>query len=136
MRIAVLIIGLLLGLLMFMQSFTIMALGGAIGSDDPSGALGVMVAVLWLIGCGFVIGFPRTSTILFVVAAVLAIATGANTDYSDMTMWGFVSIGLAVMSFFGWRGKKRDEAERRDEKARQEARDAQLASMLSQRMVE
>ena len=55
MRVAVLIIGLLLGLLMFLQSVLVYGLSDATNADDTDAmAVGVMVALLWLIACAFV----------------------------------------------------------------------------------
>jgi len=129
MRIAGLIIGLLLGLLMFLQSLLIAAFGD--GDAGAGGALGLLVAIMWLISCGLVIGFPLASTIGFIVAALFAMIA-ATTGFSDMGVWAGVSLVLAVMSFFGWRGKRSQDRERDEERHRQYQRDQMLLHMMQQ----
>ena len=51
---------------------------------------------------------PMVSVISFAIAAVLGFAAGATTDFSDMSIWGGVAAVLAVMSFFGHRGLKKE----------------------------
>ena len=132
MRIAVLILGLLLGLVMFLQTFV----GGilsSIGDDETmqqAFAVGILVSLLWLVGCALVLPFPLASVISFVLAALFAFAISG--DYPDMGAWGTVALILAAMSFFGWLGKRRDRREQRAERQRQEERDARLESLLTQ----
>lgn len=131
MRIAVLIIGLLLGLLVFLQSFVIAALGG--DSDiGAGGAVGLIVAIMWLLACGLVIGFPRVSMVIFLVAGLFAFI-GATSGYTDLNLWGSASLILAAMSFFGWRGKREQDREREAERERQHHRDRMLVEMMRQR---
>lgn len=105
MRIAVLIIGLILMVLVGMQSCAVMV-GGEITSDTDTsegGAVGILVAFLFLLGSALVMGFPRVSMVLFILASLLGFAAGSTTDFSDMIFWGVVGAGLAIMSFFGSR---------------------------------
>lgn len=126
MRIAVLIIGLLLGLLMFIQTVLIGILGGVAEDEAMStaGAVGFLVAIAWLVACALVIAFPLVSTILFVLAGLMAF--GVSGDYPDMGVWGVVSLILAVMSFFGWIGKRKKER-------RERLREAKMDDLLAGR---
>lgn len=132
MRIAVLILGLLLGLVMFLQAFV----GGILSSmgDDEAmqqaAAVGILVSLLWLVGCALVLPFPLASVISFAIAALFAFAISG--DYPDMGIWGAIALILAAMSFFGWMGKRKDRREKRAERQRQEERDARLEGLLTQ----
>jgi hypothetical protein len=123
MRIAVLIMGLLLGLLMFLQTLAAYVLSDAINDDKSSeaAAVGILMALLWLGACALVIGFPRVSIVLFVSAGVLGFA--ASGDFPDLGIWGGVSLVLAGMSYLGHRGKRKQQAKERerDEMIRQGA---------------
>jgi hypothetical protein len=132
MRIAVLIIGLLLGLLMFLQTVLVYAGASATEQDDLAGAaaVGVFMALLWLVACALVIAFPMISVVLFVLAGVFGFAAGASSDFADLPIWGGVSLVLAAMSFFGWRGKKRSASEAAAERQRQFERDERLESLI------
>lgn len=132
MRIAVLILGLLLGLVMFLQSFVIGILS-SVADDEASGAaaaVGILVSLLWLVGCALVIPFPLVSVISFGIAALFAFAISG--DFPDMGIWGGIALILGAMSFFGWVGKRRDRREKLAERRRQEERDTRLESLLTQ----
>lgn len=121
MRIAVLILGLLLGLLMFFQTFLVYALSGA--TDDPrsgeAGAIGILMAVIWLLACALVIPLPFISMLLFIAAGALGFSMSG--DFADLGVWGGVSLFLAILSFFGWIGKRKaDRRERRRDEWMQE----------------
>jgi hypothetical protein len=78
--------------------------GGALGQDEmmkQGGAVGILVALLFMVGGAFAIPFPIVSLISFLAAAFLGVAAGATTAFSDLTVWGFVAFFLAVLSFFG-----------------------------------
>lgn len=121
MRYAVLIIGLMLTIGLFFQSMAGSALSG-LAEDDELGnaaAIGVWMAFLWLVACGFVIPKPRVSAVLFLLAAPFG-ALGWS-EFPDLQFWSVVSAGLAVMSYLGFRGKQKDRAkeEQRDDLMRQ-----------------
>ena len=123
MRIAVLILGLILGAFMLLQSLLITGLGSAADRQNTAdaGAVGLFMALLWLIGCAVVIPLPRVAMILFIVAGLLGFAVSG--DFPDLGVWGGVSLFLAVLSYFGYRGKRKQQ--------RQEAvRDLQLQESL------
>lgn len=129
MRIAVLIIGLLLGAFMFMQSAVLAVAGDT--DISAGGAIGLIVAFCWLICCALVLSFPLVSTIGFVVSAFFAMIA-ATTGFSDMWLWCAVSVALALMSFFGWKGKKRSDREKSIERDRQNQRDAMFERVMQQ----
>lgn len=111
MRIAVLIIGLCLVMLIGLQSCTVMVGGGL--TEDKSlsggGAIGLLIAFLFIVGSGLAIGVPKASMIVFGIAAFLGIAVGASSSFSDLIVWGVVALVLSVMSFYGIKEKKRKE---------------------------
>jgi hypothetical protein len=41
------------------------------------------------------------------VAVPAPIAAGLSSEFADLAIWGFVALGLAVMSYFGHREKQR-----------------------------
>lgn len=115
MRIATTIISLFLMTIVGFQSCAV-AFGGTLASDESlsgGGAIGMFVAFLFLLGGAFVISFPVVSLSAFVFAAVLALAVGVGSDFSDMSVWAFVALVLATMSFFGMREKNKKAAESR-----------------------
>lgn len=109
MRIAVLILGLILGAIMFFQTLLVYSLSGI--ANDPrsgeSGAVGLFMALLWLVACALVITVPLVSTVVFVIAGLLGFA--ASSNFPDLQTWGLASLILAVMSLIGWFGKRRSE---------------------------
>ena len=78
------------------------------------GPLGLFMAFLLLIGGAFTLAFPFVSALAFFIAGIFGIAGGASTSFGDLTVWGVVSLNLAVFSYFGWREKRK----RREEAAR------------------
>lgn len=116
MKIATGIISLVLMIVVGVQSCGV-ALGSSILHDQSGttgGSLGEFVALLFLLGGAFVFAKPFVSMFFFSLAAIFGWAGGATTMYSDLTIWGFVSLILGIMSFFGWRGdqkKKRAQKE-------------------------
>jgi hypothetical protein len=126
MRIAVLVIGLVLTLGLFIQAFVIFGLSDAIDQEDTqaAGSVGVLMALMWVVGCGLVIPVPRVSMVLFAVAGLLGFAASGN--YPDLAWWGGISEILAVFCYFGYRGKRK--SDRKDAE-----RDALMRKALSAR---
>lgn len=110
MRVAVLILGLVLGAFMLFQTFAVYALSGATSDKTSSGAgaIGILMALLWLIACALVIPLPQISVVPFAVAGVLGIAAASTSKFHDLQIWGIISLVLALLSFFGWRSKRKD----------------------------
>lgn len=132
MRIATLIVGLLIGLLLFIQSWASMAFGDAGLMDEQSstaGAAGFIMALMWLLGSALVISFPRVSIVLFGLSAPLGLFVPTG-DFDDLRFHGGVAIVLAVMAYFGWRGKRVQDREKAAERQRQAERDELLATMV------
>lgn len=125
MRIAVLIIGLILMVALFFQSLTINVLSSAAHTKqtETAGAVGLLMAVIWLVALGMVIPKPRISAVLFVIAAIVGAAGWA--DFPDLQLWSGVSVALAVLSYIGYRGKVKQEATGA-------ARDATMQQLLTQ----
>lgn len=101
MRIAVLILALCLTLFVGLQSCALTIAGGVAGQDEvvEAAGIGMSVAVLFAAGAAFVTAFPILSAAIFGFAAVLAFSfTG---EFDDLSTWGTVAVGLAVMSFSG-----------------------------------
>lgn len=115
MRIATMILGLILMVIVGLQSCAV-SFGGSIAGQqraEEGGAVGILVALLFLIGSAFALVFPLVSLAAFLVAGLFALGAGATTPFTDLTIWGWVSLVLAVLSFFGWREKRK----RRQEEA-------------------
>jgi len=137
MRIAVLIIGLVLTFGLFIQALTVSALSDAANTehDGADGAMGILMALIWLVACGLVIPVPRISMLLFVLAGVIGFASAGPLDFPDLAYWGGVSIFLAVMSYFGYRGKRkqqRKEAARELQMQESLAAQQQMAAQMAQ----
>jgi hypothetical protein len=98
---------------LFIQSLVIFGLSGAVDDDASaaSGALGLFAAFLWLIAAALVIPVPRVSLALYVIAALACF--GGASNFPDLSIWGGISLGLAAFAFFGGRGKRKADAEKR-----------------------
>ncbi len=109
MRVAVAILSLVLMLLVGLQSCTL-AVGASLGSDEDlagGAAVGILMALLFLLGGAFAMGYPLVSLIAFASAVLLGLLAGATTEFSDLTIWAIVSLVLAVLSYFGMREKRK-----------------------------
>ena len=91
-----------------MQSCAVYVGGGVTGEESFSqgGAMGILVALLFLLGGAFAIGLPFVSMVVFLVAGLAALV-GWGTGFTDMAIWAVVSLILAGMSFLGLREKRR-----------------------------
>lgn len=99
------IISLCLTLIVGLQSCALYAGGSMIGNQDTAagGAAGVVVAFLFILGAAFAMGVPRASMFIFGLAACIGVGVGQSTEFSDLVIWGFVALGLAVLSYLGER---------------------------------
>jgi hypothetical protein len=74
--------------------------------DEATGhaaLFGVFLAFFFVVGAALVWGFPRASAVIFLLSGGLAIALGMNGEFTDLAIWGGVSIVLGLMSFAGHR---------------------------------
>jgi hypothetical protein len=113
MRIATMIMALFLMLLVGLQSCAVSVGDEVIGekTSQQGGPLGIFMALLFLVAGAFALAFPLVSLVAFVLAGLVGLAGGATTSFSDLSMWGWVSLALAVLSFFAWREKRRRRSE-------------------------
>lgn len=132
MRLAAMLLGFFGSLIVIVQGFVASSLFSAGHDEKRAGATagGFFAGVIGLVASALVMAFPLFSAILFVICGLIGYAAAAG-GFSDMWIHGTAYLVLAVMAFFGLRGKKKDARERAAEKARQEERDAQLMALLS-----
>ena len=108
-----LIMSLFLMVVLGLQSCIVGSLTAAVGpaaekeKTAQGGAVGLFVALLFLVGAAFVMAKPRLALFFFLVAALFAEAAGATTTFTDLKFWGIVAFALAVMSWLGAREKRR-----------------------------
>lgn len=110
MRIAVLVIGLVFAPLIAVPSCTISFTGEISGNEALSevGAAGVGIGFLFVLGAAFVIGIPKASTAIFILATFTGFGLLNNAEAREFAwFWGFSSLALAIMSYFGIREKKK-----------------------------
>lgn len=108
MRLATLILGLILMGIVGCQSLIGYVGASALGREtfQQAGALGLFIALLFLVGAAFAMGKPIVSVVSFALAAFLGLVGGATTPFKDLTVWGVVSLILAGTSFLGHRELK------------------------------
>lgn len=116
MKIATGIIALGLMVIIGIQSIIVGAGGAIMGNKGYSqgGSAGVLVAFLFLIAGAFSFKKPIVSAIVFICAAIVGFAIGGTTGFSDMNIWGSVSLILGIMSLFTWRGERKKRASKID----------------------
>ncbi|MBX5202425.1 hypothetical protein [Rhizobium sp. NZLR1] len=113
MKIAIGIIGIFLGLLVLMQSCAVTAGSGLLQDKATGGAaaIGMLVGLLFFIAGAFSFALPLVGAIMFGLAAAFAFLASTQGSFSDLTIWGFIALVLAVMTFFSWHsGKKKQVA--------------------------
>lgn len=137
MRIAVLIIGLIFSLWMTIEGWTVGMLFDVGGAEEQSAAaaLGFVAGFVGIIASALVIAFPMISMVLFVLAGLFSIGA-ASSGYGNHEVFAAVIFALAIMSFFGWRGKKKDTREKAAEVQRQRERDDRLEALLRQQQLQ
>lgn len=102
MRIAVRIIGLVVGLLVMLQSCAV-STGGALADNkafSEGGSVGLLVALLYILGGAFAFGLPLVAVACFALAGLLGLMVGMQGVFQDMTVWGIGALILALLAFF------------------------------------
>jgi len=128
MRLAVIIIGIALACLIFFQGCTY-SIGADAGSDESSAAgVLILVAFTYIVGAGLVTAWPLAAAIVFALSGLLAIGGATSTTASDQWIWMVIAFALSAMSFIGWRGKKRQDAQTSMERATTQRAMAVLAA--------
>ncbi|MDB5528117.1 MAG: putative lipoprotein [Devosia sp.] len=129
MRVAIIILGLCLGIGVAVQSFIVGSAASFTRNEAMSAASssGIISALLLVVGAAFAFSLPRASIGLFGLAAFLAIQAGSTSQFHDLRVWGFVAVALTVMSYFGDR-----ELRARHPKALQKERTASLLGGTTQ----
>ncbi|MCQ1573473.1 hypothetical protein NFO65_22360 [Neorhizobium galegae] len=110
MKIATGIMGIMLGLLVLLQSCAIGA-GSSLTGDQAmadSGGIGMVAGFLLFVGGAFSFGLPLIGGIVFVIAALLAFM-GAD-HFPDLKIWGVLSLALAVIAISAWRSGRKVKA--------------------------
>ena len=107
MKIAIGIIGIMLGVLVLLQSCTVGTASHMLGdtATGDAGSLGILAGLLMFIGGAFAFGLPIVSTITFALAGLIAFAGSA--EFPDLKVWGFAAFAMALMAFFAWRSAKK-----------------------------
>lgn len=117
MRVAALIIGIFLSIILFLQSCTIATLGIAAESlqsaggaerptADPGASFGVLAALLSVLGTAFVLKLPRVAAVLFGMAFGSA-WIGAGLGFVDLKYYRAAFPGLMVLAVLGRRELRR-----------------------------
>lgn len=107
MKIAIGIIGIMLGILVLLQSCTVGTASHLVGdaATGDAGSLGILAGLLLFVGGAFAFGLPIVSTVTFTLAGLIAFAGSAQ--FPDLKVWGFIALAMAVMAFFTWRSAKK-----------------------------
>lgn len=116
MKIATGIISLVLMLIVGLQSCAV-SVGGTMAKDDNTsgaGFMGVVVALLYLIGGAFSFTKPHISIGTFAVSCIIGLYEGLTTRFQDMAVWGVVSLVLAIMSYYAYRGELKKNTQQDD----------------------
>jgi ABC-type cobalamin transport system ATPase subunit len=110
MKIAIGIIGIMLGILVLLQSCTVGTASHLVGdaATGDAGSLGILAGLLLFVGGAFAFGLPIVSTVTFTLAGLIAFAGSAQ--FPDLKVWGFIALAMAVMAFFTWRSAKKKKA--------------------------
>jgi hypothetical protein len=107
-RVATTILSLVLMVVVGVQSCAVYLGGSAMGEPTTAegGALGLLVALLFLVGGAFAMPRPLVSFVAFLASRVFGLAGGATTSFGDLTIWGGAALVLAGLSFLGVREKR------------------------------
>ena len=117
MRLATLIVGVLLGVLVIFLSFVgVVANVDTLpfsGDDARAGDMIWLLMALWTLGVAFVMVWPLIATLAFTTAAVLALVAliridGQTETYgSILVVWLVLSLWGGTVAFLGWRDTRK-----------------------------
>lgn len=116
-RITVVILGLALGLAMFIQTSLVYSLSSLFNtgrSTTESGAAGVAMALMWLLAVSLVFPLPVASLATFGIAAIVGFI--ASPSFPDLAIWAVASLLLAGISGIAWWETKEVAKEKAEEK--------------------
>jgi hypothetical protein len=125
MRVAVLIIGLIIGLISMVQACSVYSLSGASDAlqgagqsgTTSAGAVGILTALLILVAAGFVMPYPRVATGILIIAGLMGVVVGGSSKFQDQLVWGVAAFVLAAMAYVGSRQKRRDDLAKAQDRA-------------------
>ena len=133
MRIATAIISIIMSVVLYDFGNTASLAGSLANSDELSAIAGAAFvgAAFWMIGGALIYFAPLVSLVLYVLSFIfMAVINYGASVTSELFIYTWVAPVLALMAFFGWRGKRKADAEKREEKERQLQRDQMLEQML------
>lgn len=107
MKIAIGIIGIMLGIIVLLQSCTVGTASHMMGdaATGDAGSLGILAGLLLFVGGAFAFGLPIVSAVTFTLAGLIAFAGSAK--FPDLKVWALIALAMAVMAFFTWRSAKK-----------------------------
>ncbi len=107
MKVATGTIGLIVGLLVLLQSCTLTGAAalGQNASMTEAGQVGMLVGFLFFVGGAFAFGVPLVGAIVFALASLLGF--GLAGDFEDMGVWAVIALILGAMSLWSWRSARR-----------------------------
>ncbi len=130
MRIAAMVLGLMLSAWAFFEGFLINALSFGNEAYREMAGEGAATGIFGGLVAAFAIPLPLVSTILFPLVAAASFAT-ASGGYENHWVYGSIYLVLAVMTFFGWIGKRRDRHREQLRERAQAERDARYEALLA-----
>jgi len=104
MKIAAAVVSLVLGAVILFQSCAVTGLGAIVDPESTTGAIGMAVGVVLMIGGAFAFKLPKVAMVISVIAGLLSLIE--NADFKDMRIWAVVCFGIAAMEFFAARKPK------------------------------
>ncbi|MCT4553231.1 MAG: hypothetical protein N4A53_00935 [Pelagimonas sp.] len=112
MKIALGIVGILLSLIVMMQSCTITGLSGLADNAETgaAGAIGLISGFIFFVAAALSFSLPRAAGVTFLLSALLASA-GAQ-DFPDLAIWAAIAGVMGVMAFLtGYLAKRKKKGE-------------------------
>lgn len=133
MRIATLIVGLVFSLWLMAEEWIGNILTSMGNSEEARNAagLGFFAGFVALFASALVVAFPLASMFIYVIAGLFSLGA-ASGGYGNHEVFNVVLFLLAIASFFGWRGKKKERREANMERQRQLERDNRMETLMRQ----